>query len=441
MIPLILIAGTHSGCGKTTIACGIMAALTARGLQVQPFKVGPDFIDPSHHTAICGRPSRNLDPFMMGEEGVICTVARATEGADVAVIEGVMGMFDGLAGTDTGSTAQVASILSVPVTLVVDVQGTSRSAHAVIQGFRSYDPAVQVGGVIFNRVGSDAHREQIEHALTIPAYGWVRKDPARGMGSRHLGLFMAGEDQGMAAWGTVMEEQCDLDALLRDAVRPRLKQSPCLSDPPVPTGVRVGVARDPAFCFYYQENLDRLERRGGSLVYFSPLSDHLPEVDLLYLGGGYPELHAPALSTSPCAREICAAADDGMPMLAECGGMTYLCGSITTQGRRIPMAGVLPADAEMHHRFQALGYIEARGTGASPLLPDTLSYRGHEFHYSALTCDPEARFAVRLLRGTGIRDGRDGLTEHQVVGTYSHAYFTDSFADALLAAGRRWKKR
>ncbi len=441
MIPTLLIAGTHSGCGKTTIACGIMAALTARGMRVQPFKVGPDFIDPSHHTAICGRPSRNLDPFMMGEEEVVSLVSRASKGADVAVIEGVMGLFDGMGGTVTGSTAQVASILSLPVILVVDVHGMSRSAHAVIRGFRTYDPAVQVGGVIFNRVGSVAHRTQIEPALEVHAYGWIHKDPARGVRSRHLGLLMAGEEEGMGAWGPVIEEQCDLDGLLRDASRPCPGVSPSVPDSLSGGGIRIGVAWDPAFCFYYRENLDRLERRGGTLVYFSPLRDHLPEVDLLYLGGGYPELHASTLSTSPCTREIREAAEDGMPILGECGGLTYLCRSLLTQEQRYSMAGVLPADAEMHRRFQALGYIEGQGTGVCPLLPVGITYRGHEFHYSALTCDPGARFAARLRRGTGIREGQDGLTEYSTLGTYGHTYFTDPFADALVSAGREWKRR
>jgi cobyrinic acid a,c-diamide synthase len=440
MIPTLLIAGTHSGCGKTTIACGIMAALTARGLRVQPFKIGPDFIDPSHHTAICGRPSRNLDPFMMGEEEVVRVVADASEGADVSVIEGVMGMFDGLEGTATASTAHVAQILSLPVILVVDVSGMSRSVHAVIQGFRTYDPAVEVGGVICNRVGSDTHRRLIESSLAVRVYGWIHTDPARGTRSRHLGLLMAGEDETMGAWGSVMEEQCDLDALLNDAIRLRPEVT-TLYSPSENNGVRVGVALDPAFCFYYRENLDRLKRMGGKMIYFSPLSERLPDVDLLYLGGGYPELHAAVLSSSPCTAEIRMAAEKGLPIYAECGGLTYLCRTLTIQGSEYRMAGVLPAEAEMHSRYQALGYVEASCTGASPLLPASLSYRGHEFHYSAIQCDPEARFGVQLTRGKGIGEGRDGLAEQETVGTYSHAYFTDDFARALLSAGRRWQKR
>jgi cobyrinic acid a,c-diamide synthase len=440
MIPTVLIAGTHSGCGKTTVACGLMAALTARGFLVLPFKVGPDFIDPSHHTAICGRTSRNLDPFMMGEEEVVRTVAGASEGADVAVIEGVMGLFDGLGGTAKGSTAHIAQILSIPVILVVDVSGMSRSAHAIIQGFRTFDPSVKLGGVIFNRVGSPLHRTLIESSLSVPAYGWIHTNPNRGVRSRHLGLLMAEEDGRMRDWGPTIEEQCDLDTLLADATCPRAP-TPALSAPASPNGIRVGVARDSAFCFYYQENLERLERRGGHLVYFSPLSDHLPEVDVLYLGGGYPELHANVLSSAPCTEEIRTAADGGLPIFAECGGLTYLCRTIATKGEQYRMAGVLPAEAEMHTRFQALGYVEASSMGTSPLLPDNISYRGHEFHYSALACDSDARFAIRLSRGKGISAGKDGLAEHETVGAYSHAYFTDTFTDALLSAGRRWKKR
>jgi cobyrinic acid a,c-diamide synthase len=418
----------------------MMAALTARGLRIQPFKVGPDFIDPTHHTAICGRASRNLDPFMMGEEEVIRTFVRASEGADVAVIEGVMGLFDGMEGTSLGSTAHVAEILSLPVILVVDVSGMSRSANATIQGYRSYDSGVRVGGVIFNRVGSAHHRQMIESSLSVPAYGWIPKDPSRMVESRHLGLKMAGETDRMREWGLLIEESCDLGKVLRDAVTPHL--------PPVPedtTGsgerVRVGVARDPAFCFYYQENLLRLNRRGGDLVYFSPLQDPLPKVDVLYLGGGYPELYAGILAASPCLRDIRAAADEGRPVYAECGGLTCLCRTLSVQGREHRMAGILPADAAMHPRFQALGYVEASSTGISSLLPEGLSYRGHEFHYSALTCDRDARYAVQLSRGKGIDSGKDGLAEQQVVGAYSHAYWTDSFADALLEAGRRGKKR
>jgi cobyrinic acid a,c-diamide synthase len=377
---------------------------------------------------------------MMGEEEVIRTFVRASQGADIGVIEGVMGMFDGLEGSSTGSTADVARILSVPVILIVDVSGISRSAHAIIHGYSTFDPEVKVGGVIFNRVGSRHHRQMIESSLAVPVYGWIPVDLGRITESRHLGLFMASEDQAMQEWGPLIEKTCDLDTLLRDAKIPSL--------PPVESAeaekafsARVAVAHDPAFCFYYEENLRRLERRGGNLSYFSPLQDRLPDADLLYLGGGYPELHAGALASSSCTRDIFRAAESGMPIYAECGGLTYLCRKLQTNVQVYHMVGVLPADVTMYPRFQALGYIEAESSGASPLLPKGLSYRGHEFHYSALDCDRDARFAVRLSRGKGIQEGRDGLCTQKTVGTYCHAYFTDVFADALLAAGKEWKKQ
>ena len=217
VIPRIIIAGTHSGCGKTTIASGIMAALTARGMKVQPFKVGPDFIDPSHHTRICGRPSRNLDPFMMGDRGCVETFLRATEGADIAIIEGVMGMYDGVDGSDLASTAHVARILKAPVVLVVDAKGMSRSVHALVDGYRRYDPSISFAGVIFNRIGSPRHRTMIEASLDIPSFGMIPRKEDLVVKSRHLGLMMAHESGAMADFGDIIEEHADLDALIASA--------------------------------------------------------------------------------------------------------------------------------------------------------------------------------------------------------------------------------
>ncbi|QYZ79981.1 cobyrinate a,c-diamide synthase [Methanofollis formosanus] len=435
MIPAIVIAGTHSGCGKTTLASGIMAALQARGLEVQPFKVGPDFIDPSHHTAICGRPSRNLDPFMMGENGVVRTFLAASAGADIAVIEGVMGMYDGLEGGDLGSTAHVARILGAPVVLVADVGGMSRSAHALVRGYAGYDPAVRFAGVIFNRVGSPRHRQMIEEELSVPALGWVPTEKGKAVSSRHLGLAMAGEAS-MATFGEVCEAHCDLDALIAAASSGQAAM-PIPADADAPSHVRLGVARDAAFCFYYQDNLDLLRRSGADLVFFSPITDPLPEVDGLYLGGGYPELHAAALAASPCTAQIRAAAEDGMLVYAECGGLIYLCEGLEADGREYRMAGVLPARAQMHGRFQALGYVEAEATGASPLLPAGAGFRGHEFHYSSVDPAADARFALALRRGKGIADGQDGLCEHMVMAGYSHAYLNETFASAFVGAMER----
>jgi cobyrinic acid a,c-diamide synthase len=441
MIPRLVIAGTHSGCGKTSIASGIMSALVARGLVVQPFKVGPDFIDPTHHTAICGRPSRNLDPYMMGEEGVLATFARAAHGADIAVIEGVMGMYDGLDGGDCGSTAHVARLLDAPVILIADVKGMSRSANATVRGYRTYDPSVRFAGTIFNRVGSPRHRSMIERESETTVFGWIPWEKDREVASRHLGLQMAHETDGMAGFGDLIARTCDLDGIVHAAA-----SAPPLSAPgrdgeqACGDAVRIGIASDPAFCFYYQDNLDRLRQCGAELVFFSPLADPLPAVDALYLGGGYPECHAAGLETAACTRQIRAALGDGMPAYAECGGLVYLTGSVTAD-REYRMAGVLPARAYQQDRFQALGYVDAVCTGGTPLLPGGLAFRGHEFHYSRVACDADARFAIRLNRGKGIGDGKDGLWEQNVLAGYTHAYFTPAFARALLTAAREARRR
>ncbi|MCK8519051.1 cobyrinate a,c-diamide synthase [Methanoculleus sp. 7T] len=439
-IPRIIVAGTHSGCGKTTLASGLMAALTARGLAVQPFKVGPDFIDPTHHSAICGRTSRNLDLFMMGEAGVRETFVRASAGADVAVVEGVMGLYDGLEGSDTASTAHVAKVLDAPVLLVVDAGGASRSVHAMVRGYAGFDPAVRVVGVVFNRVGSPRHRAMIEATESIPAYGWVPRRKDLAVGSRHLGLEMAAETGALAGFGAVAEETCDLPGILDLA-----RSAPPLPAPPEvpkqPEAVaRIGVARDAAFCFYYADNLDRLARAGADLVFFSPMTDRLPEVDALYLGGGYPELHGEALAASRCREDVRRAVDGGMPVYAECGGLIYLTEWLATPDGDYPMAGVLPAATVMTDRIQALGYVEARAVGGAPVLAPGSGFRGHEFHYSRLDCAPDARFALELLRGRGIDGGRDGLVAQNAVGQYTHAYFTAGFAEGLVQAAAAYRR-
>jgi cobyrinic acid a,c-diamide synthase len=431
-----MIAGTHSGCGKTTVASGIMAALTARGLKVQPFKVGPDFIDPSHHTRICGRPARNLDPFMMGEQGCIETFIRATKGADIAVIEGVMGIYDGIDGTDFASTAHVARILNAPVILVVDIKGMSRSVLALIRGYRDFDTTISIAGVIFNRVGSLRHRHMIEGSMSLPTLGWIPKREDIAIESRHLGLKMAHEMGSMTEFGSVIEEFCDLDSLIAYAnkvtrVTSQKKVSGSGSRKQVHTSI--GVALDDAFCFYYQDNLDSLRALGAELVFFSPLVDPLPEVDAIYFGGGYPELHLSALESSRCTREIKSAVDAGMPVYGECGGLLYLTREIMAD-RTYRLCDVLPAQAEMTSHVQALGYVKGESIVNTSFLPPLQSITGHEFHYSRVLPDRDAQFAFRLTRGNGIDSGKDGLSSENALGTFTHAYFTDAFVKDFIDA-------
>ncbi len=439
-IPRIVIGAATSSAGKTTITTGLMAALRARGLAVQPFKVGPDFIDPTHHTRCCGRTCRNLDPFMMGEDGVRETFARACQGAEIAVIEGVMGLHDGVDGTAFGSTAHVARLLEAPVLLAVDAKGASRTVHAIVRGIAGYDPEVRVGGVVFNRIGSPRHRELIERGRELPVLGWIPRDDGLAIPSRHLGLSLAHELEATDAFGAIVGSHMDLDGVLELArTAPPLPASLELSTEE--NGVAIGVAQDPAFCFYYADNLDRLRARGARLVFFSPMADPLPAVDALYLGGGYPELHAAALVSAPARHAIAKAADDGLPIWGECGGLVYLCRSLETDGQSFPMCGILPADAGMTGGIRGLGYVDGVCTGGPFSGLYGAGIRGHEFHYSACTPDADARFALELSRGRGISEGRDGLCEHATVAGYTHAYFSDRFASALVRAGEQRARR
>jgi len=435
-IPRIVIAGTHSGCGKTTVATGFMAALVARGLQVQPFKVGPDFIDPSHHTSICGRTSRNLDPFMMGEDGVRETFLWASAGADIAVIEGVMGLYDGIDGTERSSTAHVATILDAPVILVVDAKGMSRSAHALIHGFSTYNSRLSVAGVIFNRIGSERHRQMIGLPPAVPSLGWIPKNDQLLIKSRHLGLEMAHETGTKAEFRRIVNEHCDIGALTDIARRAPPLKTDFRKRTMHPPRVKIGIAWDEAFCFYYQDNLDRFRFSGAELVFFSPLHDRLPDVGGLYFGGGYPELHLFSLESSSCCTEIRNAADAGMPIYAECGGLMYLTEEIAAD-RTYRLCGVLPATTEMTKKIQALGYVQGQSIEGSSYLPPLLPILGHEFHYSTVSPHSDARYVFRLSRGRGIIGGNDGLSTNNTIGTYTHAYFSDEFAGSFVRAAEK----
>jgi len=440
-IPRIIIAGIHSNCGKTTVARGLMAALVKRGFIVQPFKVGPDFIDPSHHSQICGRASRNLDTVMMGESEVRKTFINACKGADIAVIEGVMGMFDGLDGTPQGSTAHIARILKAPIILVIPVKGMSGSVHAIAEGFSKYDPDVTISGVILNMVGSPRHKTLLQAGKSVQQLGFIPVTRDLEIGSRHLGLVMGEELHLPDGLGSMIEEHADISQLISIA-----KGAPPLGNDDDNGSVRTGlvsiaVASDPAFCFYYQDNLDRLRRSGAELIFFSPMRDDLPEVDLIYLGGGYPELYAPALESGPCRNQLRTAAEDGLPMYAECGGLMYLGRGLETDTGSVQWADVLPIDAFMEKRFQALGYTIGVSNGGPAVAPAGTAIRGHEFHYSRLDPDRDARYAITLSRGTGITDGHDGIFVENSMGSYTHAYFSEKMTAGLIRAACNYKEK
>ncbi len=392
--PRIVVAGTHSGVGKTTIASGLMAALSSEGYRVAPFKVGPDFIDPSYHTLAAGRPGRNLDAFLSGPDLIGPLFAHGAQGADIAVIEGVMGLFDGKGGGDLASTAHVARLLEAPVVLVVEARAMARSVAAVVHGYSTFDPKSRIAGIVLNRVGSEAHEEMLREALRplgIPVLGVLRRNEEIVTPDRHLGLVPVAERRGEAArtldsLGTVISRSLNLDGIVRLACSAGPlgveRWSPESPDLDLSEGVRVAVAAGPSFSFLYRENLELLRGAGAEVVTFDPsVEEELPAgTDVLYLGGGFPETYAGALSANGRMRDnVRSFAASGRPVVGECGGLLYLVRELDGH----PMCGVLDARATLTDRL-TLGYREARALTASPLAEAGASVRGHEFHYSAV---------------------------------------------------------
>lgn len=423
-LSVIVVAGTHSGVGKTTVALGLMASLRARGLTVQPFKVGPDFIDPAHHSAVCGRPSRNLDGWLFSREDNLARFAHYSADADVAVIEGVMGLFDGRSGdSETGSTAEIAKWLGVPVLLVVDAAALARSVGAVVHGFTHFDPDLTVAGVVLNRVGGRGHTQMLEAALAglPPAIGGLQADDDLTLPERHLGLVMPEEGSSGTRLGGVVESALDLDQLLEFTRMGRPTPGEVASVGPGPK-VRIGLARDEAFCFYYPENLELLAEAGATLVEFSPLRDPLPpDLDGLYLGGGYPELHAPALAGNIEALEgVRRLAARGRPVYAECGGLMYLGRSIAVDGATYPLCGVMPFQTRMCNRL-SIGYTEVRAD--SGLFTGAVA-RGHTFHYSEIAEDDGVPRSYRIVRHGA--ETAEGYTRDNVLASYVHLHFATS---------------
>ena len=456
MARILVVAGTGSGVGKTTVTLGLLEAYRRRGLVVQAFKVGPDFIDAGLHAMITGRPSYNLDGWMCGREAVLATVARHTGDADVAVVEGVMGCFDGADATgEDGSTAQIAKWLGAPVVLVIDASGQSRSAAAVVAGFERFDPALTVAAVIANRVGGDVHgrwlAEAIEASCRAVPIGAIPRDDALILPERHLGLVTAAEGlltpDFRAHLSDVIERHVDLDSLLRIAARLPSAGFAGATDPggrqggvrhqahddrrkgdEVPLRVRLGVANDVAFQFYYEENLALLREAGAELVFWSPLRDEVPDVDGLYFGGGYPELHAQRLAGNVGAlKTVRQLAEGGTPIYAECGGLMYLADALEDpDGVAHPMVGLLPSTIRMRPRSMTLGYREIRFTSDAPLGRAGTAARGHEFHYSTIDPVPATVPRVWRLEGRHGVDRPEGYLIGHALMTYVHLHFASN---------------
>lgn len=429
-VPRIVIAAPSSGAGKTTVAVGLMAALRRSGLTVAGFKVGPDYIDPGFHALATGRPGRNLDPMLSGPDLVEPLFAHGSRDADIAVIEGVMGLYDGALGTDGfASTAHVAQLLQAPVVLVVDASAAGRSVGAVVAGFRAYDESVRIAGVILNKVGSDRHETEVRAGVEptgIPVLGVLRRDVQLTVPSRHLGLVPADEQLGQAtsavdAASELVRAGVDLHAVVAAGNRAAaLSAEPwdpaAVVGTPVPGRPVVAMASGPVFTFRYAETAELLSAAGAEVVGFDPLSDESlpPATAALYLGGGFPELHAEALSANAALRSaVATAVGSGIPVVAECAGLLYLCDSLDGH----PMAGVIPATGRMTDRL-TLGYRTAVAASPSTLYDEGRRVHGHEFHRTTITYTGRASPAWHLPAGP------EGIVHGNVHASYLHVHWT-----------------
>ena len=425
-------AAAHKSSGKTTVAIGLAAALRARGLAVQPFKKGPDYIDPLWLGAAAGRSCYNLDPYLSSMTEIGSAFDAACAGAEVALVEGNMGLHDGISLDGSDSNAALARALDTAVVLVIDARGMTRTVAPLVLGLRAFDPGVRIAGVILNHVGGNRHESKLRAALEqytdIPVFGALREDRSLVIEERHLGLRPATESDHagdhIRHLADTVAAAVDLDALLASCGVPGATQPARTTAPAQGAGLRLGIARDRAFGFYYADDLDALQRAGARLVYFDALSDaQLPEIDALYLGGGFPEvLGAELASNRSLLASIRAAVQGGLPTYAECGGLMLLARAIIWNNVTYPMAGVIPADVVMCERPVGRGYVHLEETCDMPWPRRAAStVRAHEFHHSKLVnVDPGLRYAYRVRRGHGVDGERDGIVIHNALASYAH---------------------
>jgi cobyrinic acid a,c-diamide synthase len=443
--PGLLISAAHKSSGKTTVTLGLAAALAARDLTVQPFKKGPDYIDPMWLALAAGRPCLNLDPHLMSAGEIDASFARHACGADVCLLEGNKGLYDGLALDGSNSNAAVAKRLGLPVLLVIDARGMTRGIAPLILGYQAFDRDIRIGGVILNRLGGARHeaklRAVIEHYTDVPVLGAVQQDPRLELVERHLGLMPDRElddaQQRVQAMGRLIAGQVDLDRVL-ELARTRTQADaaivvPAAAQASARAPLRIGIARDKAFGFYYPDDLAALQAEGAELVPIDTLADaRLPAtLDGLFIGGGFPELFMAELEANVSLRTgLHRAIVDGLPVYAECGGLMYLARTLNWNGRSAQMVGAIPGDVVMHDRPVGRGYVRIEETADFPWPGDggggePVVRLGHEFHHSSLeNLDPGVRFAYRVQRGHGIDGERDGVCVHNLLASYAHLRHT-----------------
>ncbi len=459
----LLISAAHKSSGKTTLAIGLCAALRLRGLTVQPFKKGPDFIDPMWLSLATGRDCHNLDFFLMGREEILQTFTARARGADISLIEGNKGLYDGLSLDGSNSNAALATLLQTPVVLVIDARGMTRGIAPLILGYQAFDKDIRIAGVILNQLGGSRHeaklRAVIEHYTDIPVLGAVHHDDRLTIVERHLGLTPSNEAAQarvkIDAIASLVAESVDLDRLLALAARvpalPPVGHGDLATAAVLPADVRIGIARDAAFAFYYPGDLEALRAAGAELVPIDMLTDpELPHVDALLIGGGFPEVFMEQLEANQSLRhQVRQAIEAGMPAYAECGGLMYLARSLSWRGKRCEMTGVIPGDVVMHDRPMGRGYVVLRETGRG-LWPATSSgkspaeIRAHEFHYSSLeNLATDTVYAYEVVRGTGVDGRHDGIVYKNLFACYAHLRDLNNnhWASRFVAFVRQHKQR
>ena len=448
----VLISAPQGRSGKTIASLALCAALAKRGLVVQPFKKGPDYIDPSWLTAAAGRSCYNLDPFLMHEETMLASFNLACQGADIAIVEGAMGLFDGPESAGWGSTAHLARLLNLPVILVVDCTRMTGSIAAMVSGYQHFQSDVHIAGVILNSVSGPRHERKLKIAVEehcqIPVVGSIPRDSGLNMTQRHLGHIPFPENDEaepiIERVCSTLEPKLDLDTIMTIA------RNFVAAGDEMPDSIageteklKIGVIRDRVFNFYYPENLQELERAGAELVLINSLQDRLPSIDGLYIGGGFPEFFLEELESNHKLRtDIAKAIEDGLPVYAECAGLMYLCKAINWQDRRREMVGAIPAEIELSKHPQGHGYVEAEVSRDNPLFPVGMTLRGHEFHHSRLIELDKLEFAYRVKRGHGAGEGVDGIIYKNVFAAYTHlhALGTPQWVQAFVSLVLREKK-
>lgn len=434
--PRIVIAAPQSGSGKTTVALGMMLAMRKTGLKIQPFKAGPDYLDPMQHSAVCFRPGRNLDSWLMKPAAILELFTRNSKGADISVVEGAMGLYDGMADSQYGSSAHLSKILKLPVILVINAASLSRSAGAIALGCREFDKGVKIAGIILNNIGSANHyayaKPAIEKKTRIPVLGFLPKDARLRIPERHLGLVSAQERKMAVSFyrrlSCAVEKNVDIKSVIKISRKaeslPVIRKNIFISKKHTHRAT-IAIVQDKAFNFYYQDNLDILKAMGARLVSFSLLNDKLPPraINGIYIGGGYPEFFAKRLSGNAKMRQaVSEEAQAGMPIYAECGGLMYLTEKlIDFQKKAFPMAGIFKCSAVMAKRRQALGYIEVEVLKDNILSKRGDKIRAHTFHWSYLEPNSELSFAYKVRKNRD--EFYDGLIYKNVLAGYAHIHF------------------